>query len=182
LAGLLRPSGATYAALADQSGANVRRASTWVLVAALAGGLIDTLAPFFGPIFERSYFDVLLLAAIPLSALIAVAYFVAFAGCIYAGARLLKGEKGFGRLVYAFAAFSAPLIVVASVLALLPQSRALLIALYLYWMALYVVATRAVGRLSLLKATAAVLAALLALGAAWLGIAFVIGYWGVLLP
>jgi hypothetical protein len=97
-------------------------------------------------------------------------------------ARLFKGAGTYRQLAYVFAAFSAPLLIVASILDVIPQTRILLVGLYLYWIALYVVAVRAVNGLSALKAVAAVFGALLVLGCLWLAGAFLVGYFGLLLP
>jgi hypothetical protein len=177
-----RPSLATYAALALRPSAGAWRACAWVFAGGLLAGLIDSAPPLLAGVAAGAPVDALLLAAIPLSALIGVAVLAAFAGCVSLIVRLLRGGGSYGQLSYVFAAFSAPLLIVASVVALLPLSRALLIGLYLYWLALYVVAARGVAHLSRLRAVAAVLGALLITGAAWLAAAFLVGYWGILLP
>jgi hypothetical protein len=182
LAALIRPSIANYEALGRLPSASVRRAYGWMFASGLIGGAIDSSGPLISELVERSYVDMLLLALIPVSSIIAMCYLAAFAGGAQGIARLFKGSGTYRQLVFVFAAFSAPLLIVASLLNLISLTRVLLIVLYIYWLGLYVVAVRAVNRLSRVKAIAAVLVALLILGFAWLGVAFLAGYWGLLLP
>jgi hypothetical protein len=182
LAALARPSVSSYAALGQQPRVSTWQAYIWVFTAGMIGGVINALSPFVGQPADRRYVDLVLLALIPISALIAVGALAAFAWCTQGVARLFNGSGTHRQLAYVFAAFSAPLLIVTSILDLIPLSRALLVVLYLYWMALYVVAVGAVNGISRVRAITAVLGALLILGVAWLGIAFMVGYWGVLLP
>jgi hypothetical protein len=182
LGALMRPSVRRYAALGQQPRVSAWKAYMWVFAASMIGGTLNALTPFFGQPADRRYVDLLLLALIPVSALLATGALAAFAGCTQLLARLVKGTGTQRELAYVFAAFSAPLLIVASIVDLIPPARALLIVLYLYWMALYVMAVRAVNGISRIKAAMAVLAALLILGLAWLGLAFMAGSWGVLLP
>jgi hypothetical protein len=182
LGALVRPSSSRYAALGHQPRISAWQAYAWVFIAGMIGGTLNALTPFFGQPANQRYVDLLLLALIPVSALLAVGALAAFAFCAQLAARLLKGTGTQRELAYVFAAFSAPLLIVAGILDLFPLTRALLIVLYLYWMALYVVAVHAVNGISRLRAAAAVLAAFLTLGLAWVGVALMAGYWGVLLP
>jgi hypothetical protein len=171
-----------FDALASRPDARASTGVGWVFAAGLVAGLFDTAAQLLEGTAGTSLVDGLLLAAILLSALLAALYLLAFAGCAVGATRLLRGTASYGPLTYTFASFSAPLLLIASVLAHLPGSRALLLALYAYWLALSVVALRGASRLSLRKALVAASGALLAVGAAWLGIAFLVGYSGILLP
>ena len=176
------PSATTFGALASRPDARASTGVGWVFAAGLVAGLFDTAAQLIEGTAGIALVDTLLLATILLSALFATLYLLAFAGCALGAARLLRGTASYGPLTYTFASFSAPLLLIASVLAHLPGSRALLLALYAYWLALSVVALRSASRLSLRKALVAALGALLAVGVAWLGIAFLVGYSGILLP
>jgi hypothetical protein len=181
-AAVARPSVATYQGLASRLDASARRGLAWVLMAGLAGGLIDTVAQLLAHPEEGVYVDGLLLVAIGLSALLATLYVAAFAACTYVTTRLLRAAVPYRRLAYLFSSLGAPLLLVGSVLARLPGARALLIVLYVYWLGLYFVALRAASELSAGKTFAALLGALLMLGLAWLGLAFLVGYSGILLP
>src|SRR5262249_7754282 len=164
LAALLRPSISTYQMLGQQQRGNVWRAYALVFSAGVIGAAVDSLMPFESQLFQQSYVDTLLLALIPVSAIIAVCYLAAFAWCTQKVARLLKGSGTYRQLASVFAAFSAPLLIAASILNMIPLTRILAVLLYFYWLALYVVAARAVNGFSRVKAVAAVLAGLLILG------------------
>ena len=182
LTALTRPSITRYVALGQQPSVNAWRAYSWVFAGGLIGGAIDALAPFVGQLAERRYVDALFFALIPVSSIIAVCYLAAFAWCAQWIARLFKGSGTYSQLAYVFASFSAPMLIAASILDVIPLTHGLLVAVYVYWLALYVVAVRAVNGLSRLKAILSILLAFLILGSAWLGVAFVVGYSGLLLP
>ena len=80
------------------------------------------------------------------------------------------------------AAISAPLLIATSIVDQIPATRMFLVVLYLYWLAQYVMAIRAVNGLAWVKAIAAVCLGLLMLGLIWLGVAVLVGYSGILLP
>jgi len=181
LAALLHPSISTYKLLGEQ------RAGVWhpyilMFAGSLIGGTISTLAPLGSQLVAQGALDALLLAMIPVAALIAVFSLAAFAACAQTIARFFKGSGAYAQLAYVLAAISAPLLVVASIVDQVPGARIVLVIFYLYWLTQYVVAIRAVNGLSWLKAIAVVLLALLVLGLVWLGIAFLVGYSGILLP
>lgn len=181
LAALLRPSLASFAALGQQAGA-ARQAQRWLFASGLIGALIQSLPPLEAQLARGGPLDMLLLALIPAAALIAAVCLSAFAWAAQRAARLLQGSGSYGQLAHVFAAFSAPLLILTSLLDLLPATRALVAVTYLYWLALYVLAVRAVCRLALRRAIAAVLATSVAFGLCWLAAAALVGYWGVLMP
>jgi hypothetical protein len=181
LAALLRPSGSTYKMLGQQ------RVGVWhtymlMFAASLIGAAIASLAPFGSQLVAQGSLDALLLAMIPVTALISVCSLVAFAWCAQTVARFFKGSGVYAQLAYVLAAISAPLLIVTSIVDQIPAARMFLGVLYLYWLAQYVVAIRAVNGLTWVKAIAAVLLALLLLGLVWLGLALLVGYSGILLP
>ena len=182
LAALIHPSTAAHELVGQQRRASVWQAYGWVFAASLIGGAISSLAPLESQLAKQGSIDTLLLAMIPVSALIAVCAMAAFTWCTQVAARLLHGSGTYRQLAYAFATFSAPLLIAASIVDLIPLVRVLLVVLYVYWIALYVVAVRAVNGISRKKAIAAVLVALLLLGLTWLAGAFLAAYSGVLLP
>jgi len=181
IAALRHPSIATYTMLGQQR-ASVWRAYTLVFASSMISGAISSLAALESQLVAQRSLDVLLLALIPVTALIAVGSLAAFAWCVQAVARFFNGSGSYAQLVYVLAAISAPLLVIASILDQIPVARMLLVVLYLYWLAQYVVAIRAISGLAHVKAIAIVLIALLLLGLVWLGIAFLVGYSGILLP
>jgi hypothetical protein len=181
LAALLHPSIATYTLLGQQR-ASIWRAYVLAFVSSLIGGAISSLAALESQLAAQRTLDVLLLALIPVAALIAVCSLAAFAWCAHNVARAFNGSGAYAQLTYVLAAISAPLLIIASILDQIPVARVLLVVLYLYWLAQYVVAIRAVSGLSRVKAIVVVLIVLMMLGLVWLGIAFLVGYSGILLP
>jgi hypothetical protein len=181
LAALLHPTIATYTMLGAQR-VGVWRAYRLMFAGSLIGGVINSLAPLGSQLVEQGSLDVLLLAMIPVAALITVCALAAFAGCAQTIARMLKGSGAYAQLAYVLAAISAPLLIVASIVDQIPAARMLLVVLYCYWLAQYVMAIRAVNGLGWVKAIAAVLLGLLLLGLVWVGVAALVGYSGILLP
>jgi hypothetical protein len=181
LATLLHPSIATYTLLGQQR-ASIWRAYMLMFASSLIGGAISSLAALESQLAAQRTLDVLLLALIPVAALIAVCSLAAFAWCAHNVVRAFNGSESYAQLAYVLAAISAPLLIIASILDQIPVARVLLVVLYIYWLAQYVVAIRAVSGLSRVKSIVVVLIALLLLGLVWLGIAFLVGYSGILLP
>jgi hypothetical protein len=181
LAALLHPSIATYTLLGQQR-ASIWRAYMLMFASSLIGGTISSLAALESQLAAQQTFDVLLLALIPVAALIAVCSLAAFAWCAHNVVRAFNGSGAYAQLAYVLAAISAPLLIIASILDQIPVARVLLIVLYIYWLAQYVVAIRAVSGLSRVKSIVVVLIALLLLGLVWLAIGFLVGYSGILLP
>lgn len=161
LSALLRPSAATYARLARQPRASMRSAYTWIAACSLVGGLSTGLNVVLSRLAQDGSLDVELLLGILLHALLVVLFWGMFSGCAQLAARLFKGAGTYKELSYAFATFSAPLIVVFSILSLVPQLGIPLLLLYLYWIVLYVLAIKAVNQFSLLRALGSGLIALL---------------------
>lgn len=174
LAALTRPSLAGFAVLSQERDIGAARSYAWVLAGALIGAAIQSLPPLEAQLVADGSIDPLLVAFIPIAALIVAAYLTVFTWCAQRAARLLKGSGSYRQLANLFAAFSAPLLIVASVLDLIPPARLLLVVVYGYWFALYVLAIRAVNGLSAAKALAAALLALLALGAVGLAAVFLL--------
>lgn len=179
LAALLHPSLSTYSLLAEQH-AGVWRAYALMFASSLIASLIGSLAALEAQLEAQRSLDTLLLALVPVTALIATCSLAAFAWCAHQIARFLSGSGAYAQLAYVLAAISAPLLVVASILDQIPVARIGLLALYLYWLAQYGLAIRAASGLPRLRASAATLLALLLVGAGWLGIAFLVGYAGIL--
>lgn len=161
LSGLFRPSIATYARLARQPRASMRSAYTWIAISSLAGGIGTALGALFSQLAQGQPPDGGLLLAIPLYMILVVFFWAMFAGCAQLAAGLFKGAGTHKELSYAFATFSAPLIIVFSILSLVPQMGIPLLLLYLYWIVLYVLAIKAVNQFSLLRAVGSGLIALL---------------------
>jgi hypothetical protein len=154
LAAVTKPTVATYRELAHHPQVGSVDAWVWLLGSSLLSGLCISL----GSVFARTGATASSLAlAIATFALIAVVSWACFAACIQAIARLLKGGGQYHSLIFVFAAFNAPLILLASGLSLVPRGDAILMVLYLYWLALYLVAVQATHQFSWMKAASTVL-------------------------
>jgi hypothetical protein len=161
LSALTKPSTATYLRLAQAPQATARSAYTWMAIGALVGGLSSGLVTLVARLTQSEPFDAGLLLAIPLYAVLVVLFWAIFAGSAQLVARLFKGSGSYKQLSYVFAAFSAPLTIIFSLLSLVPQTGIPQILLYLYWIVLYILALRAINQFSFLRALGAGLIALL---------------------
>lgn len=144
--------------------ARVGVALMWIFVSALAAGVLGSLVALFLRPAEQAYFDLGLLIAIPVLAALTTLSWLAFTAGAFVVGCWLGGTGRFGGLAFSFAACSAPLVVVASLLSALPALAWLSLALYVYWLALFVVAVIAVHRVAAWRALVAVVTAVLALG------------------
>jgi hypothetical protein len=172
---LTQPTVTTYQDLIGWAGDGARETWIWLFASSLISGLLISLEPLFTGASQTLDFGLAL--AIPIFAIIAVLVWWLFAGCMHFTARPLKGTGAYANLIYLFAAFSAPLMLLASVLSLVPRSGPLLIGLYLYWLALFVVATQAVHRFSRVRAVVSVLVALLVSAALLGSVVLGLGWW-----
>ncbi len=168
LMSVTRPTLAHYQTVARQADGRALEAWTWLLSSGVAAGIVVSIAPWLARP-ARPVDGALGLAIGGFSVMVVVSWAI-FAGCTHAIARLLQGRGRYGALLRASAAFHAPLLLLASVLALLPGSRLVVAALYLYWLALYVIAIRSVHGISRPRALIAVLLSLVVLTAAALGV------------
>jgi hypothetical protein len=130
-------------------------------IGALVGGLSSGLVTLLAGLTQSEPFDAGLLVAIPLYALLVVLFWAIFAGSAQLIAQLFRGNGTHKQLSYVFAAFSAPLTIIFSLLSLVPQTGIPQILLYLYWVVLYILAIRAVNQFSFIRALSSGLIALL---------------------
>ena len=158
LAAVTKPTVATYQELARHPQVGSMDAWMWLLGSSLLSGFFMSL----GPVQARTgtAMDSRLALAVATFALIAVLSWASFAACIQGIARLMKGGGNYQSLIFVFAAFNAPLILLTSGVSLVPRGGVILMVLYLYWLALYSVAVRAAHQFSWMKAAAAVLVSL----------------------
>ena len=168
LAAVTRPTVATYQDLARHPQVGSRDAWIWLLGSGLLSGVFMSL----GSVQARkgAALDSSLALAIAVFALMAVLSWASFAACIQGFARLMKGGGNYRSLIFVFAAFNAPLMLLTSGLSLVPRGGAILMVLYLYWLALYSVAVRAAHQVSWLKAAGAVLFSLAVVSGALFGL------------
>jgi hypothetical protein len=144
----------------------------------LSAGIVNTLGALLTSSPATRYFDLGLLGAIPVFALLITCYWALFVACAHMGARLLKGRGTYTRLAYVFASFSAPLLIAVSLLSLIPRLNPFLLIVYLYWLGLYVVGLQAVQQVSRIKAFFIVLMTLVVLGSGMVGAVVLISYLG----
>jgi hypothetical protein len=170
LAAVTRPTVATYQELARQPHVSSLDAWIWLFASSFLSGLFISLGPIL--VRARPAFDQGL--ALAVFTIIAVLAWAIFAVCIQGIARLFKGGGTYQTLIYVFAAFNAPLMLLASGLSLVPHSGLVLIALYLYWLVLYSVAVHGAHQLSWVKAVGAVLLSLMLLSGALLGLGLLV--------
>jgi hypothetical protein len=168
LTAVTRPTIATYQAFVNHASISPRHAYSWLFGSSLISGLLVSLVAFFTR--SEPAFGLNLALAILIFALAATLACVIFAGLVHLITRLLRGSGTYQNLITVFAAFNAPLILLAGVLSLAPRSSLVVIALYLYWLFLYSVSIQAVHHVSRLKAIVAVLISLILLGGALLGV------------
>ena len=173
-----RPFLTTYQSRLQSEGAELQHAFVWIVLSAMTGGTVNALGSLLTQSPANQYFDLGLLIAIPAFALLIAGYWALFAGGTYLVARLLKGQGTYRRLAYVFASFSAPLLIVVSVLSLMPRLNMLLLLVYLYWFGLYVVSLQAVQQVSRLKAFFIVLITFLGMSSCMLGIIVLVDYLG----
>ena len=168
LAAVAQPSVTTYQELARQPRVGSWDGWIWLVGSSFLSGLLVSLGPVL--VHARPASDL----GLPLAAftMLAVLAWVIFIVCIQQISRLFKGAGAYQTLVYSFAAFNAPLMLLASGLSLVPHSRPGLVLLYLYWLMLYSIAVQAAHQFSWMKAVVAVLLSLMFLGGALLGLGF----------
>lgn len=171
-AAVTKPTVATYQELARHPQVGSMDAWMWLLGSSLLSGFFMSL----GPVQARTSatMDSRLALAVAIFALMAVLFWASFAACIQGIARLMKGGGNYQSLIFVFAAFNAPLILLASGLSLVPRGGVILMVLYPYWLALYSVAVRAAHQFSWMKAASAVLFSLAVLSGALFGLVIMV--------
>lgn len=178
LAATTRPSLTTYQGQLQSENVGIRHAFLWILVSGVVGGVVNVLGSLLTPSPQNQYFDLGLLIAIPLLALLIAFQWAIFVTCTHLGARLFKGKGTYGRQAYVFAAFSAPLLITVSVLSVFPRLNALLLIVFIYWFGLYVLGLQAVQQISRLKAFLVVLMTFVILSCVFLGVLLLASYLG----
>jgi hypothetical protein len=155
---------ATFEGLVQDPNATERRAYTWIFVSALIGLAISAL---LGIVFGTSTPEspeatgvmvgsslTCLICGAPISAGLSVLGLMIMAGITQLIAGALGGTGTYSKLVYAFAAYTAPLTLITSVLGAIPYINFLTVPLVIYGMVLNVIAVRAVHQFGWGKAIA----------------------------
>lgn len=153
----LTPSVETFEGLVRDPNASTNRAYAWVFVSALIGSAISALAQLAltGMSIPGSSADsatsalfsspwLLLICGAPVAAVLAVLGLMISAGITQLIARALEGTGTYSSLVYAMAAYSAPLAIISGVISSIPYINCLVFPLGVYSLVLNVVAVKAV--------------------------------------
>jgi hypothetical protein len=172
LRALTKPSVATFEEIVTDPHASTNRAYKWVFVMSLVsqaigllGGWLTGRSLYNGPDpWEGVNTTLWSIICSPVGAGIAVLSFIISVGILQWIAGLLEGSGRFDDLVFAAAAYQAPLAAVAAVFSLimawLPAAACLGAPLFLYLAVLHVMAIKAVNRFNWGRAVATVLAPL----------------------
>jgi hypothetical protein len=159
-----QPSVATYQALVQDPQASPKRAYIWIGLSVLAGAFITSVGTWLwtGAVLglERTREADMLCG--PLIAVVMTVLFIAMvAGGANLIARLFGGEGTYSALVYAFAAYTAPLSLISGVLGAIPSIGAFLaLLLGCYALVLSVIAVKAVYKFEWWKAIVTLVLAL----------------------
>ena len=167
---LRNPSVVAYERLLEDPKATLNRAVVWLLVAGLIGSVFSVLGQFavsalfgsgMGTMFLPGgqalppelgaaglgnlgpFMGIALVCGVPVGAVLGVLAQLLYYGILHFAASAFGGQGGFGRLVYANAAYSAPVALISSLLGMIPCVGCLALPLAIYSIALQFIATKA---------------------------------------
>ncbi|MCC7446354.1 MAG: YIP1 family protein [Anaerolineae bacterium] len=167
---LTKPSEETFVEIANDPNASSGRALTWVFIASIISAVIGVgLQALFGPIvspqsFGGTDFEAIgmgsltgasllsLVCVAPIAAVVGVALFALVVGVTNVVAKALGGTGNYDKLIYATAAYAAPLSLVSSVVSGIPIVRYIGFVIGIYGLVLNVIAVKAVHQFSWGKA------------------------------
>ena len=163
-AAVMSPRTSTYADIASRPGVNSRRALAWMLTASLTSVLplvsLSLLHIRSGVSTTRvadalaeALNSPLLLTFVPIAIGVVTALgLAAWAAIAHLTARLLGGDGRFPALLFGFAAFSAPLTLIGTVLVTVTPVQGLSTIAFAYQVLLAIIATKAIHRLGWVRA------------------------------
>lgn len=163
---LIKPNVETYQGFGRHPNASAMRGFLWLFLAYLISTLISVMgAAFLGSLSTilgdqgpgaapgfAGLSGLTLLCLAPLGAVFGVLALAIIAGISNLIARAVGGTGSFGQLVYAFAAYLAPLTIISSVLGIVPLLNCVTIPLGFYGLFLNILAIKAVHDISWGKA------------------------------
>ena len=166
-----QPNVVTYVRLVDDPRASYKRAYGWIFISSMIGFLLYFLIGFAlgsplsaDPLSELSQeplfgtTSLFFLCVTPIIGVITLIGVTIGVGLTQLFARLLGGTGTFAMLIYAYAAFYAPLYIVTAILQLIPAvGPCLTLPLAIYSLALYIIASKAVNGFGWGKSILAVL-------------------------
>jgi hypothetical protein len=146
---LTRPSTKTFEQILRDPQASPRRAYWWVFTSAIIGTVIQSV--LFRLVFKAGFEELGLqptpLICVPVVAAMAVLGIAINAGITQGAAGRLFGGKGtYGSLIYALAAWVAPIYLISSLIAGIPYFQCFTIPLSIYGLVLGVIAVKAVNQ------------------------------------
>lgn len=141
---LFRPSVAAFEAIGRDPKAGSVRACIWIFIAG-----------FLGASISRGINPELAVSAQPwMYAMIGVVFFLLHTGLLHLMARIVGGKGAYARFASAWATFTAPLLFLTDVLSVIPWIVYMGVPLFVYWVALGIIAVKALYGLSWGKAVA----------------------------
>ena len=147
ISAITQPSTATYERILQDPKSSANRAYGWVFISSLAGGaigiLISNIMPGESEIYP-GFSHIASTLCLPVLAVISVIGLAISAGITQLVASALGGTGTYSKLVYAWAAYLAPLGFISSVIASIPLVNILGFPLVIYGMVLNVIAVKAV--------------------------------------
>jgi len=167
---LTKPSEETFVEIANDPNASSGRALTWVFIASIISAVIGVgLQALFGPIVGPQSFAgtdfgeisagslagaslLSLICVVPIAAVVGVALFALVVAVTNVVAKALGGTGNYDRLIYATAAYAAPLSLISSVVSGIPIVRYIGFVIGIYGIVLNVMAVKAVHQFSWGKA------------------------------
>jgi hypothetical protein len=163
---LTEPTEASFETILADPQASANRAYTWIFITGLIGGVLNVGAQSIWGSAFRNLFSannrvnltpICGVICVPVGAALAVVFLIISVGLQHLVARAIGGKGIFDDLIYASAAFAAPLSLISSALGMIPLLGCLGIFLAFYGLGLSVIAVKAVHRLDTGRAILAVL-------------------------
>jgi hypothetical protein len=164
---ITEPKEESFETVLDDPQASANRAYTWIFITGLIGGVLNVGAQsiwgsIFGNMFNTNnnnnfnFTPICGVLCVPVWAALAVVFLIITVGIQHLVARAVGGKGIFDDLIYAYAAFAAPVTLIGSGLGLVPLLGCFSIFLGIYALALNVIAVKAVHRLDTGRAIFAV--------------------------
>ena len=148
---LIHPSVAVYESFLQDIHANSKRAYTWLIISWMIVGFISALTDREASAVIRTICD-------PLFPIIVIVFSITIiTGLIQLLAQVMGGTGTYSKLIYALAAFNAPMTIISSLLLFIPYGLWVNAAMGIYWAVLSVIAVKAVHQFEWRKAIIAIL-------------------------
>lgn len=158
---LTQPNGDAYEEILSDPQVSTNRAYVWIIACATVAAVIQLAGQLFwgNSLLTRSSSDFSPLCSIvclPFVGALSLIVFLIGTGIQHLAARVLGGQGSFDDLVYANAAWTAPMSILSAVISLVPCINCFGSLLYLYGLVLSVIAVKTVHRFEMGRAILAV--------------------------